>query len=1150
MTSWDFQLRGVDDPRLAVHATGALPVWLWSVDGTRVLWANPVGARLFGADNGRALGARRFGPADPHRRLVAQLAGKLPPNGATRLERLRGFGGRLGALVTCACARLEFTDGSAGVLIAAVEPIGRPMPLVDRLRSLVEGSDTPIAAFGRDGLFVGSSAAARTLLGFRNLTEAGLDQARADALQNGRSETPIGIGRMVLQRVGSGSDVGLVALLETNEPLAADREPELPIAESAPVASDIPIDPPSETVPPKSYVPDYEAIDTISEAQAEFTLLGETLPAAQTEIPPTQDNAAADEPSPLVVPVADESPAEADATADESAATPESLPEDSGAPQPHDAEATDQTAPVDAPSQQHSEDEEPAMILAVEPEPRDAATSVAPSPPRRHPLRFVWQFDGDSRFAVKSDELICLIGPHTAAQFGRPWAEIRAALALDPDDRFAQAIASRHTWSGITLHWPADDSDDRLPVEMSGLPVQDRDGHFTGYRGFGVCRDLEGLDRLAAMRRRDDAGEHPPRSLSADSTPRDATLIPGDDQAAGTDTSDQQQQSDIIVETPRNVLPFRPVQDARSPALTPVENSAFNELARQLAERLESDAAGAAERLFAQAANDETPDAPADDMPVAETASTYAVSSPDEPAEPSEPEAAKADWLAPLATPAKGDSARDRMLLDLMPVGVLIYRLDRLLYANTAFLQRMGHASLAALEEEGGLDALYVEEGVGGSSGTSEAGTPITIATPYSAPTAARLHTIEWDGDQALALIFSGAAEQPADVVAAASIAPETNAPSDVGHANAEELGAILDTTAEGILMFDASGRISACNRSAEALFGYDGDELVRRNIAELFAPESNEAVRAYFDSVKSGSAESLLDHGLEALGRVREGGLFPLTMTIGRTQPDGPNYFAVFRDLSQARRIEVELDQVRKLADRAAGAKADVLARLSHEIRTPLNAIIGFAEVMIEERFGALGNERYADYMKDIRASGERVIGIVGDLLDLSRIETGKLDLSFTSQNLNELVEQCVAVMQPRANRERIIIRSSLAHALPSVVADAQALRQIVLNLIGTSIHLANAGGQVIVSTALSDFGEVVLRVRDTGHRLNDDEIAAALQPFNTPAPSERSEASGVSLSLTKALVEANRAQFHIKSAPQSGTLIEVVFSHAPAVA
>jgi signal transduction histidine kinase len=306
-----------------------------------------------------------------------------------------------------------------------------------------------------------------------------------------------------------------------------------------------------------------------------------------------------------------------------------------------------------------------------------------------------------------------------------------------------------------------------------------------------------------------------------------------------------------------------------------------------------------------------------------------------------------------------------------------------------------------------------------------------------------------------------------------------------------------------------------------------------------------------YLASVKTADAASLLDHGREVLGRESKGGFIPLSMTIGRTRVDGPNFFAVFRDLSQAKKTESELRETRRLAERAASAKADVLARISHEVRTPLNAIIGFAEVMLGERFGALGNERYAEYMKDIRASGERVISIINDLLDLSRIETGKLDLTFTNQNLDGLVESCVAVMQPQANRERIIIRTSLAHALPPVLADARALRQIMLNLIGNSIHLANAGGQVIVSTALSDYGDAVLRVRDTGHGLNDNEVAAALEPFRTPAPSDQaSENSPVNLSLTKALVEANRAKFQIKTGARSGTLIEVVFSHAVAKA
>src|SRR4051794_5992597 len=113
MNNTEFQLRDNGDSRLAAHAASHWPAWLWSTDGSKILWANPVGARLFGA-------AKIFGPADPHRRQVAQLAGRLLPTGATRLERLRGFGAALGALVTCACSRLDFADGGAGILVVAM----------------------------------------------------------------------------------------------------------------------------------------------------------------------------------------------------------------------------------------------------------------------------------------------------------------------------------------------------------------------------------------------------------------------------------------------------------------------------------------------------------------------------------------------------------------------------------------------------------------------------------------------------------------------------------------------------------------------------------------------------------------------------------------------------------------------------------------------------------------------------------------------------------------------------------------------------------------------------------------------------------------------------------------------------------------------
>jgi PAS domain S-box-containing protein len=1031
----DFQLRFVGDLRLAPHATSASPAWLWSTDGAKVLWANPVAARLFGAVNAAELTKQDFGPADANRRQVAQLAPRLSMIGALRMERLRGFGAPFGQLMTCACMRLDFPDGHHGILIAANEPAGRSLTLVERLRLLVEGVERPVAAFTADGMLAGKSEAARVLPGLRDLSEA----VCSDALDKGRAELAIDGGQMVLHRVGSGSDVGIVALIT----------PHVPIAAPAPAA--------------------IELVDEFSEP------LDETAKAAPAEPP--------HEPSPCVEAVADE-------------------PE-----------------PLEAP------ENAPAM--------------------RRHPLRFTWQMDEANRFFLGSDEFTRLIGARTATGFGRPWHEIAETFGLDPAGRIAEAIATRDTWNGITAYWPVDDGG-RLPVELSGLPVFDDARNFAGYRGFGVCRDLDSLAHLAELRRAEPSEEA--SSLSADNLPAqslhavaahppadEAVMPPSPVPASTQDDISTPTDLDKPVETPQNVvsqnvLPFRPLGETRPPVLTPVENNAFDELARQLSARLE---------------NGHAPEVIVTDEVKEQSVEQTATETPRE--TPPAPE-----WLEEPEPPARGEAQRDRTLLDLLPTGILIYRLDRLLYANPAFLTRIGYDSLHALEQAGGLDALYVEAGVSSAASTSEAGTPVTISASHDAAgpaSAARLFTISWDGESALALMFTPEAppapvEQVKPVVAEP---PAITIEPAAGHVMAEDLAAILDTTAEGIVMFDAEGNIHACNRSAEALFGYDGNEFVRHNLTDLFAPESRRGILEYLESVKGAGVASLLDHGRDVLGRVSHGGIIPLSATMGRTRPGGPNFFAVFRDLSQVKKGETELQQAQRLANREAGAKTDMLARISHEVRVPLNAIIGFAEVMIGERFGTLGNERYVEYMKDIRSSGERVLAILNDLAELTRIETGQLDLAFANQNLNELVESCVSAMQPQANRERKIIRTSLAQALPPVVADARALRQIALNLIGNSIHLANPAGQVIVSTALSDFGEVVLRVRDTGHGLNDSEVAAAMEPFRTPPPSDNaSDSSPVNLSLTKALVEANRAKFAIRTGGRSGTLIEVVFPQA----
>jgi PAS domain-containing protein len=490
MNAREFQLQGVGDPRLARHATSALPAWLWSTDGLAILWANPVGARLFGAANSAALAKRTFGSADAQRRQIVQLAGRLSSTGAIRMQRLRGFGASLGALMTCACARLDLADGWDGILIVAVEPLRRTMPLIERLQLLVEGVEAPIAVFSRDGVFVAASEAGRPLFGFGGLSETGLDDALSDALANGRVERPIAAGQMVLQRVGSGNEIGLVALMTSSLPSTARSDA---------AAAETPI---------------------------------ETIAALEPD----------GEPSPDVEAVADE---------------PSSPP-----------------------------------ALQAPPAVEGAAKQLRPQP-----LRFTWRMDADTRFLLGEGEFTRLIGPRTAAGFGRPWREITEDFGFDAEGRVLDATATRNTWSGIAVDWPVDGGG-RLQVELSGLPVHDSKRDFAGYRGFGVCRDLDSLARL--RERRLEPLDESPISLGSDTLPSNlqhasAAHPPATDvvihlpgpRALMADEISPRTDLDEAAEPPKNVVPFRPPGEPKSPALTPVEDSAFNELARQLSLQLE-----------------------------------------------------------------------------------------------------------------------------------------------------------------------------------------------------------------------------------------------------------------------------------------------------------------------------------------------------------------------------------------------------------------------------------------------------------------------------------------------------------------------------------------------------------------------------------
>ncbi len=419
----------------------------------------------------------------------------------------------------------------------------------------------------------------------------------------------------------------------------------------------------------------------------------------------------------------------------------------------HQGNLTARLRPVAAP---------PAMITAVATPFLDDAAITR----RRHPLRFMWQMDAEGRFSFGSDEFTRLIGMRTAAAFGRLWSEITDVLALDPEGRVAQAIASRNTWSGIVVPWPVDGDGARLPVELSGLPIYDHARQFAGYRGFGICRDLDGLTRLAARRNHDalfgsstNLPCEPQSSPTPQETARDgcATLIaepaapPPENQPTVTETN-------RAVEPPINVVPFRNNGEQKPQSLTAVENHTFHEIARQLSARLDDEAAK----------KTAMPDAPA-------PAETQQAAKPEQAGPEVTPPAPAAPWLQPDPTPPpRVQSALDTQLFDRLPVGVLVYRLDRLIYANRAFLELTGFENLHTLTEAGGLDALYVEPGTAQASPSSD-GTPVVISTSHSAAATAHLHAIDWDGESAHALIFSAPVTQAPASVQAAPIATQSH---------------------------------------------------------------------------------------------------------------------------------------------------------------------------------------------------------------------------------------------------------------------------------------------------------------------------------------------------------------------------------------
>ena len=489
-------------------------------------------------------------------------------------------------------------------------------------------------------------------------------------------------------------------------------------------------------------------------------------------------------------------------------------------------------------------------------------------------------------------------------------------------------------------------------------------------------------------------------------------------------------------------------------------------------------------------------------------------------------------------------------VVDALPVALLVHVGERLIHANPEFFRLTGYATLEDLEASGGLDILLAGPDEDGED--SDGTMALRHADGEStSPVRARLQSIRWEDGTALMLALTPAHEKPVlslvETIPAPAETDERNADQAAAAAlriEASELRSILETATDGVVVVGHDGDIRSMNRSASALFNYDEDETRGRPFAMLFAHESQKAVLDYLAGLAGHGVASVLNDGREVIGREASGGFIPLFMTMGRLSSSS-GYCAVIRDVTQWKRTEEELRNAKRAAETANAHKSDFLARVSHEIRTPLNAIIGFSDMMATERFGPIGHPRYIEYANDIGRSGRHVLDIVNDLLDISKIEAGEMDLDFTAVGLNDTIAEAVSLVQPQANGQRVIIRTSLSANVPQIVADLRSIKQIALNILSNAIRFTPSGGQIVVSTAYEANGSVVLRIRDTGVGMTRSELEQAMKPFRqvTTGARKRGDGTGLGLPLTKAMVDANRANFSISSTPNEGTLVEVMF-------
>ncbi|HEY3889729.1 MAG TPA: ATP-binding protein [Caulobacteraceae bacterium] len=368
-----------------------------------------------------------------------------------------------------------------------------------------------------------------------------------------------------------------------------------------------------------------------------------------------------------------------------------------------------------------------------------------------------------------------------------------------------------------------------------------------------------------------------------------------------------------------------------------------------------------------------------------------------------------------------------------------------------------------------------------------------------------------------------------------------------------------IDSASEAFVLWDRLGRLLMCNRNYREVFSLE---------PKLLKPGTPRAEVERYAHLAFKSPAVTNDDGLREV-ELQDGRW--LQISERRTAEGGmvmtaADITAIRREDEARRRNEAELTQTvqslkrseAQAADLAAKyeaekiraegankAKSEFLANMSHELRTPLNAINGFSEIMVGEMFGAMGDKRYREYAQDILSSGQHLLALINDILDMSKIEAGKMNLRFEPMQLAEVVEDAVRLMRNRADAGGLTLEADLP-ALPEIEADYRAIKQVILNLLSNALKFTPAGGHVQVGAEMRRDGaedRVRLTVRDTGIGISPEDLDRLARPFEQieNQHSKTQQGTGLGLALTKSLVELHQGLLELSSEPGVGTVASV---------